>query len=210
MQLLFQLYFHGMCPSAAIEAAERREVQNPQELPGEVVRLGKRRFGYPTVPNHPGACMKKPHQLLTIALAAAALMTSGCESPSTREQGGMVIGGILGGILGAQVGQGSGRTAATLLGAMAGTVIGGSVGRSMAETDRLKTAHTLETVRTGVSSRWINPDTGNSYVVVPTRTFEQSGAPCRDYTINATIGGSKEQVVGTACRQPDGRWNVVN
>lgn len=154
--------------------------------------------------------MKQTRQLLVLTLAAAVFMTTGCEAPPTREQSGMVIGGILGGVLGSQVGQGSGRTAATVLGAIAGTVIGGSIGRSMAETDRLKTAHTLETVRTGVSSRWTNPDTGNAYVVVPTRTFERSGTPCRDYTIDAMIAGSREKVVGTACRQADGRWNVMN
>ena len=44
---------------------------------------------------------------------------------------------------------------------MAGTMIGGAVGRSMDDVDRLKTARSLETVRTGVPSSWRNPDTGN-------------------------------------------------
>jgi surface antigen len=143
------------------------------------------------------------------AVLVVALSAVGCETPPTREQGGMIVGGILGGVLGAQVGEGSGRTAATILGTLAGAAIGGAVGRSMTDTDRLKAAHTLESVRTGVPARWVNPDTGNSYVVVPTRTFDQAGAPCRDYTIDATIGGAKEKVVGTACRQPDGSWRVV-
>src|SRR5581483_4919661 len=38
------------------------------------------------------------------------------------------------------------------------------LGGLMDETDRLKTAATLETVRTGVPSTWRNPDTGNEYV----------------------------------------------
>ena len=42
----------------------------------------------------------------------------------------------------------------------------------MAEADRLKTAATLETVRTGVPSRWRNPDTGNEYAVTATRIYE--------------------------------------
>lgn len=121
----------------------------------------------------------------------------------------MIVGGILGGVLGSQVGSGSGRTAATILGAMAGMAIGGEVGRSMAETDRLKTAHTLESVRTDVGSQWVNPDTGHRYQVVPTRTFDRAGLPCRDYTIDATIAGSRERVIGTACRQPDGSWQAM-
>jgi len=139
----------------------------------------------------------------------AALLLAACQTPPDREQGGMIIGGILGGVLGSQVGEGSGRTVATIVGTIAGAAIGGSVGRSMAETDRLKTAQALETVHTGVPARWVNPDTGNRYVVVPTRTFEDGGHPCRDYTVDATIAGSHEKVLGTACRQPDGSWRAT-
>ena len=142
-------------------------------------------------------------------LLAAALAVTACESPPTREQGGMIVGGVLGGAIGSQVGGGSGRTVATILGTLIGMSIGGEIGRSMAETDRLKTAHTLETVRSGVPSHWVNPDTGHSYVVTPTRTFERTGTPCREYTVDATIGGKREQVVGTACREADGSWRAV-
>jgi surface antigen len=135
----------------------------------------------------------------------------GCTAPATQEQSGMVIGGLLGGLLGSQVGHGDGRTAAIILGTVIGSNIGGNVGRSMDETDRLKTAHALETVRTGVPSRWVNPDTRNQYTVVPTRTYDTaSGGPCREYTVDAVIGGKREKVVGTACRQADGSWRTVN
>jgi surface antigen len=135
----------------------------------------------------------------------------GCTAPATQEQSGMVIGGLLGGLLGSQAGQGDGRTAAIILGTVVGSNIGGNVGRSMDETDRLKTAHALETVRTGVPSRWVNPDTRNQYTVVPTRTYDAaSGGPCREYTVDAVIGGKREKVVGTACRQADGRWRTVS
>ncbi len=135
---------------------------------------------------------------------------SGCTAPATQEQSGMVIGGLLGGLLGAQVGQGSGRTAAIILGTVVGANIGGNVGRSMDETDRIKTAQALENVRTGVPTRWVNPDTRNQYTVVPTRTYDASSGPCREYTVDAVIGGRLEKVVGTACRQADGSWRTVN
>jgi surface antigen len=122
----------------------------------------------------------------------------------------MVIGGVLGGVVGAQVGEGSGKTAATIVGTLAGAAIGGAVGRSMDETDRLKTALALENVRTGVPSRWRNPDTGNEYTVVPTRTHETAEGPCREYTVDAVVGGRQDTVYGTACRQADGSWRVTN
>lgn len=148
-----------------------------------------------------------PRRWLGAALVVA--LCAGCASDqSQKEQAGMVIGGVLGGLLGAQTGGGDGRTTAIILGTMAGAAVGGSVGRSMADTDRLKTAHALENVRTGVPSSWRNPDSGNEYVVVPTRTFDAGAGPCRDYTIDAVVGSRTEKVFGTACRQSDGSWQI--
>jgi surface antigen len=148
-------------------------------------------------------------RLLTAGISA--LLLSGCANyQSQQEQSGMVIGGLLGGVLGSQVGHGQGRTTAIILGTLAGTAIGGSLGRSMADTDRLKVSQTLEGVRTGVPSAWTNPDSGNHYVVVPTRTIDTPSGPCRDYSIDAVIAGRKDKVYGTACRQTDGSWQVRN
>jgi surface antigen len=148
---------------------------------------------------------------ISAGLMACTLLVSGCTTTQGQnEQGGMVIGGILGGIVGSQVGKGSGRTAAIIVGSLIGAHIGGNVGRSMDDVDRMKTNQTLETVRTGVGSQWTNPDSGNQYTVVPTRTYETASGPCREYTIDAVIGGRTEQVYGTACRQADGSWRATN
>lgn len=144
------------------------------------------------------------------AYAVMMIFTAGCAAPPIQEQTGMVIGGVLGGVLGSQVGHGSGRTAATIVGTLLGVNIGGNIGRSMDETDRIKTAHTLESVRTGVASSWVNPDTRNQYTVVPTRTYDAAGTPCREYTVDAVIGGRKEKIYGTACRQADGSWRSTS
>lgn len=149
------------------------------------------------------------HKTVISMLLVTSLAVAGCtttQGPS--EQGGMVIGGVLGGLLGNQVGRGSGRTAAIIAGTMIGAAIGGNIGRYMDETDRLRAAQTLETVRTGVPTAWQNPDTGYEYQMVPTRTYETGTGPCREYTIDAVIGGKREKVYGTACRQPDGSWRV--
>lgn len=144
------------------------------------------------------------------AVLVLVLGLAGCATQGEQERAGMVIGGVLGGVLGAQVGEGSGRTAATIIGAMAGVAVGGAVGRSMDEQDRLKTAHTLETVRSGVHSQWRNPDSGNEYRVTPTRTYQTAQGPCREYTVDGLVGGKRETLVGNACRQADGSWRVVN
>ena len=132
-----------------------------------------------------------------------------CSTAPTKQDQGVIIGAIAGGILGHQVGGGSGQVLATIVGTMAGAAIGGSIGRTMDETDRLNTAVALENVRSGVPSTWVNPDTGYEYVVTPTNTYDSGTGPCREYTLDAKIGGETEQIYGTACRQADGSWLVV-
>lgn len=148
-------------------------------------------------------------QVLASCLVAVGLV--GCAAPGgPNETGGTIVGGVLGGALGSQVGGGRGRTVATVIGALVGANIGANVGRSMDGNDRARTAQVFETVPTGQSSQWVNPDTRNQFTVTPTRTYETAGAPCREYTMRAVVGGRPDDVYGTACRQPDGSWKVMN
>jgi surface antigen len=121
----------------------------------------------------------------------------------------MVIGGVLGGVPGRRFGADRRRDASIIAGALAGAAIGGAIGRSMDEIDRMKNAQVLETVRTGVPSMWVNPDTGHQYSVTPTRTCATASDPCREYTLDANLGGQRETVYGTACRQPGGSWQIA-
>jgi surface antigen len=145
-----------------------------------------------------------------LIVSTAALALAACSTAPTKEDQGILIGAIAGGILGNQVGGGTGRVLATMVGTVAGAAIGGSIGRSMDDTDRLNASMTLENVRTGVSSSWINPDTGYEYVMTPTETYDMGAGPCREYILDASIGGNTEQIYGTACRQADGSWKIVN
>lgn len=147
--------------------------------------------------------------LLVIPLVAV-LGLSGCATDGPNQQAGTIVGGVLGGVLGAQVGKGSGRTVAIIAGTLIGANIGGAVGASMDANDRRHVAETLEGVRTGVPATWYNPDTGAQYSVTPTRTYDAGGIPCREFTTEAIIGGKRETIYGTACRQPDGSWKVAN
>nr|WP_297346994.1 RT0821/Lpp0805 family surface protein [uncultured Glaciecola sp.] len=147
--------------------------------------------------------------ILTVIVCIASL-SSCANTQGPNESSGMIIGGLIGGVLGHEVGRGNGRTIATVLGTMVGTTIGGNIGRTMDAADKLKLSHSLETVRSGVSTRWKNPDTGNYYTVVPTRTYQEGTQPCREYQLDATIGGKTEKVYGIACRTADGSWKVKN
>ena len=150
--------------------------------------------------------MKSTLSKLCIAGAAALVLAAGCENPPTKQQTGAVTGAVIGGVVGSTIGGGTGRTVAIVAGTVAGAVIGGKIGQKMDEADKLKAAQALETTPTGQHAQWKNPDTGAQYTMTPTRTYEASSGPCRDFTVDATVDGKAEKVNGTACRQADGSW----
>jgi surface antigen len=47
-------------------------------------------------------------------------------------------------------------------------------------------------------------------VITPSNYYQsQSGQYCREYTQKIQVGGKSQEAYGTACRQPDGTWQVV-
>lgn len=149
-----------------------------------------------------------------VALMAGALSLSlvACQGTTpTKQQTGTVVGGVLGGVLGSNIGGGRGKTAATIGGALIGGLLGSAVGKSMDESDEIRAAQALERNRTNQAASWYNPDTGNQVTVIPTRTYTaSSGQTCREYDTTVNIDGRRERAHGTACRQADGTWQIVN
>ena len=129
----------------------------------------------------------------------------------TKQDVGTLTGGVAGGLLGSQFGGGSGKLLAVGAGALAGAFIGGAIGKNMDETDKLKMNQALESNQVGQPAYWQNQKTGTNYTVVPTRNVTVDGNQyCREYRSTANVAGKNQQVYGTACRQPDGSWKVVN
>lgn len=70
--------------------------------------------------------------------------------------------------------------------------------------------YALENNPTSQAADWVNPDRETSGAVVPLRTFaDPQGRPCREFITTIIIGSREEQGYGTACRQPDGSWQIV-
>jgi surface antigen len=142
-------------------------------------------------------------------IACVSILLTGCASEPSQQESGMVVGGIVGGLIGSQIGGGHGSTAAAVVGTLIGATIGSNIGHAMDHQDRQRMAHSLETSKTGMPSNWHNPDTGNQYTVTPTRTYQVDSGPCREFTVDGVVGGRREKIVGTACRQNDGSWRTV-
>ena len=69
--------------------------------------------------------------------------------------------------------------------------------------------HALDVAPTGQTVAWHNPDSGHHGTMTPVRTYQiDSGQYCREYQQTVVIGGQEERAFGTACRQPDGSWQI--
>lgn len=133
----------------------------------------------------------------------------------TKSDVGTVLGAVGGAAIGSRIGGGSGRVAAiaagTLIGAGLGHEIGGSLDRAdMAYYNRTQ-QQALETGQAGQTLPWQNPQSGNSGSFTPSNYYTNNqGQYCREYTQTIQVGGKSERAYGTACRQPDGTWQIVS
>ena len=158
--------------------------------------------------------MKLPR--LTVLLFTTAVFLSSCAGGGPKEQTGQGLGSIVGAIVGYNLGKGhKDQGWAIGLGALYGAAIGANIGQSLDEKDKQLAneafQNSLENNKTGTAVSWSNPDSGHSGETTPIRTYTvDSGDPCREFTTTVLIGGKEEQGYGTACRQADGSWKIVN
>jgi surface antigen len=148
------------------------------------------------------------------AVAMTALVLAGCAADSGAKQNvGTVAGAIGGAALGSQFGRGTGNVAAIAAGTLLGAFLGSEVGKSLDAADRAaadRAQSRAYAAPVGERITWNNPNSGNSGTIVPTREgTSSSGAYCREFQNTIIVGGKTEQAYGTACRQPDGSWKVV-
>ncbi|MDE2029510.1 MAG: glycine zipper 2TM domain-containing protein [Alphaproteobacteria bacterium] len=149
-----------------------------------------------------------------IVLSAAALLAAAPAYAGDATILGTGIGAAIGGLFGSQIGSGSGQAVATGIGVAAGAMIGNTVGQSVDQANRAPAypAPTSYGYDDALQPVFENPYTPN-YVAPPEPppiyTDPSSGAYCREFSQEASIGGREREVYGTACLQPDGTWRVV-
>jgi surface antigen len=150
-----------------------------------------------------------------IALLLISTTLINCSGNASKEEMGTFGGAAGGALLGSFFGSGAGKVGAIAAGALIGGFIGNRVGANMDEQDkelhRKAAQQALENAKSGQSVSWNNPDNGHSGTFEPVKTYKKSsGEYCREYTQTVTVAGKTQQAYGTACRQPDGNWKVVN
>lgn len=168
------------------------------------------------------------HTTKLLAILLTASMLTACSQPMGRAgqgvtQGGSSInkqdigtlaGAVGGGVIGSNVGKGKGAIVGTIAGTLLGAAVGSSIGSSLDNADMAAYNQTsqraLNNAQNGQTLPWKNPQTGNSGAITPTNYYQNdAGEYCREYTQSITVGGKKQEGHGTACRQPDGSWKIV-
>ncbi|TNE35058.1 MAG: glycine zipper 2TM domain-containing protein [Alphaproteobacteria bacterium] len=159
--------------------------------------------------------MKKTNMLVA-ALVAAGLGLSGCADMQSNPKttGGTLLGGVGGALLGSMIGGGTGKLVAVGVGTLAGAMIGREVGKSLDAADRAQIDRAEKQATTaplGQTITWNNPQSGNNGAITPVRDGnDQDGRYCREFQQTIEVGGKLEKGYGTACRQADGSWQIMN
>jgi len=151
------------------------------------------------------------------ALLALSLLAA-CAGPDggggiTKEQGGTVLGALGGAAAGAALGHSSWWAIGA--GALVGGLVGNRVGNYLDERDQQQAYSTanyaLDHNKDGQTATWSNPQNSTSGYTTPTSTQQSaSGDTCRTYETGVSAGGQSQSGTGTACRQPDGTWKLMN
>lgn len=188
-----------------------KETFNPWT--GEYSRLEYRTGGGPPpwAPAHGYRKKHGRHEVIEVYRVPYGIDLGTCRRSEVGTMVGAVVGGAAGGFAGSHIGKGKGRLAATAGGAVLGVLIGGAIGHAMDEVDQACIGQVLEHAPDGRRITWSAPRSGTGYSVVPVKSYQSAaGAYCREYQTMATVGGDLQQVYGTACRQPDGQWKLMN
>src|SRR5215475_11316654 len=148
---------------------------------------------------------------LTAVILLLVVGATGCETiqENPKTSIGAFGGAAFGGLIAAAAGGGGAAIAGAVIG---GALLGGAAGTLLDQRDRQLAAQAqqraLEATPTGTPVAWTNPDSGHQGTVTPVRTFQADGRYCREFQSEVIIGGKPERGFGTACRMPDGSWQI--
>ena len=149
--------------------------------------------------------------VLVLSLGACQPPGGGFESMNSSETVGTLGGAVGGALLGSRFGGGAGKVATIGIGTVLGALAGREVSRYITGNDSRRAAAAEErAMASNEPITWNNPETGNRGTIQPQRTYQNStGQTCREYNHTIYVEGRAETAHGTACRQPDGTWQLA-
>jgi surface antigen len=96
-------------------------------------------------------------------------------------------------------------------GGVVAPLVSSTIGARMDMVDQNCVGRILEFAPDSRRVYWRSPDSGITYAVVPTRTYQNAmGAYCREFHTSASSGSHLQQLQGLACRRNDGAWRTAD
>lgn len=136
-----------------------------------------------------------------------------CEVSADRQIAGLALGAILGGALGNGLAGDGDRGLGTVIGMVLGGAAGAAVARHGGCDDEYAAHASYDAFEHGQAWRrvsWNNPDSGSYGYVTPADWHENEyGEDCREFTQVIFIEGRRTRAYGTACRDENGDWRIV-
>lgn len=155
---------------------------------------------------------QRPGDLQLTYRVPAGLRDGRCRPELFEEDAaGGLVGTAAAGFQGSQFGPPKDTLATTAIGILVGAAVGRGAGSAISRSEEVCFSQSFEHVADRETIAWMDPVEGVHYAVTPTRTVKGAdGRYCREYTARATVNGQAAGIFGTACRQPDGRWELIN
>ncbi|MFI4938149.1 MAG: RT0821/Lpp0805 family surface protein [Candidatus Berkiellales bacterium] len=155
--------------------------------------------------------MKSNIKLLILLVTAGIL--AGCQSTGQSNNTPMMMGTSSGKVIGAQYYPGSNQAAGVGAGALFGDTTGNGIGRAPNQSD-VHSAHNgfvkATRVPIGETVYWHNKRTSHWGTFCPIRDGHSlCGNYCREFVTTTFIDGRAERTYGTACRRPNGTWELM-
>ncbi len=124
------------------------------------------------------------------------------------------IGGVGGATVGGLIAAAAGAHPAWIAGSIIlGALTGGTIGTLLDQRDKEQHAQSgyraFEGKKTGGRTNWKNAKSGNQGTTQIDRTYWRNGKRCKDFTQKIIADGRGHTVTGTACKQADGSWRVM-
>jgi surface antigen len=151
--------------------------------------------------------MKK---IIAIGVSVGIMLSLSSCSNWSKQDTGVAIGAASGAALGGLFFHGDSKIPAMILSGVAGGILGGSIGRSMDAQDRANMTRAITTTPVNHTATWTNTTTQTTYQVTPVRKYRTNkNRYCREYQTTVIVGGEAKKAYGTACRKPDGQWEII-
>lgn len=109
---------------------------------------------------------------------------------------------------------GGGKVASSVIAAMGGGLVNGSIGSSLSAGEKRSALEAeykaLEYTASGQPVGWKGDQASRFGEVVAAQPYRVGSQDCRQYAQTVHAGGAASTARGTACRNADGSWSLLN